>query len=117
MEEEPYIRVVRWIKIDQRPAYKKACFNTHTTYISTTIDKFKGDKKKLQGMVKYLTGSKPEKILPSYSSKEDLANEMKWQSFISLKFRTFVLKWDHMKQTYVYYHKIVVVHNWFWNGW
>ena len=56
---------------------KKACFNTHTTYISTTIDKFKGDKKKLQGMVKYLTGSKPEKILPSYSSKEDLANEMK----------------------------------------
>ena len=56
--------------------YKNACFNTRTTHISTTIDKFKDDKKKLHNMVKYLTGTKQEKMLPSFTSKEALANQM-----------------------------------------
>ena len=61
---------------DIKNQYKCACFNTRTTYISSTIDKFKRDKKKLHDMVKYATGMKKERILPAHTSKEDLANEM-----------------------------------------
>ena len=56
--------------------YKNTISDTRTAFIRTNLDQNKNDQRKLHKSVNYLTGSVQEKILPSYTSKLDLANEM-----------------------------------------
>ena len=57
--------------------YKNAIFETRTKYITASIDRIgKNDHKRIHKAVNYLTGNDQEKILPSHTSKEELANLM-----------------------------------------
>ena len=56
--------------------YKNAIADTRTAFIRNNLDQNKNDQKKFFKSINYLTGSQQEKILPSYTSKSDLANEM-----------------------------------------
>ena len=62
---------------DVKLEYKNALFATRSAYISDYVDNIdRNDHKKIHKAVNYLTGTAQERILPSYTSKEELANQM-----------------------------------------
>ena len=56
--------------------YKQAVFHTRSSFTRDSINRNKNDPKKIHKTVKYITGQDQERILPMFTDKKELANEM-----------------------------------------